>query len=619
MSTSEELAQGQILEKQGDLRGAENVFRRIVAGDSNSVEACYRLGMVCLKQGKFVDGAIFLKRTVELNPEFAEGWCNLGMALASSGELHSAEGMFRQAVFLNPNRPDFLRNLSSVLRELGRADEAHEILLSSLQLDPDNTKARYTLAVTFRNQGRSQEAIVHLRYAVRSSPDHVPSWILLSELLFESGNVDEAAHGFRTVTQIAPNSINGHNGLGIVLSSKKDFNGAIESFRKALLINPNSPITLSNLGNAQKWVGNFEDALLSFNASLTLDAANADTLVNLGSAYDLSGRYAEAAECYRNAIAHDPNHATAHHNLALFFLRTKAWEQGWSEFEWRWKCKEFTPRRLHQPLWNGCPLIGKRILIHSEQGIGDTIQFIRYAELVKGLGAYVIFECEPFLAPILSSCKSIDAIVARGTPLPNFDTYAPVMSLPRIMRSTPASVPKTVPYLDADPHRIETWKQKLPLGDGMNIGIIWQGNRKYLLNHQRSMPLESLLPLARLQGVRLVSLQKGCAHELAVSPFSVLDFGDLLDANGVAFMDTAAIMKCLDLVISVDSAPAHLAGALGVPIWVALAHQTDWRWMDEDNETVWYPSMRLFRQSAPGDWVGVIQRMVHQVRQIQAS
>ncbi|HWY88893.1 MAG TPA: hypothetical protein VNX28_19425, partial [Gemmataceae bacterium] len=282
--------------------------------------------------------------------------------------------------------------------------------------------------------------------------------------------------------------------------------------------------------------------------------------------------------------------------------------EAWTDYEFRRQKSDFVQSHQDRPCWDGAPLDGKTILLHPEQGLGDTIHFIRYAALVKQRGGNVVFECPAALARLLSGVAGIDQLVAAGTPPPPFDVQASLLSLPNIFATTLATVPAAVPYLRADAVLAEHWRNELAPLDGFRIGIAWQGNIQHAGDRYRSFPLRHLEPLARMAGVKLVSLQKGQGTEQLRGQFPILDLGDRLDAAG-AFLDTAAIMMNLDLVITVDSAVAHLAGALAVPVWVALSIAPDWRWLLERADSPWYPTMRLFRQQRFGDWNDVFERI----------
>jgi hypothetical protein len=309
-----------------------------------------------------------------------------------------------------------------------------------------------------------------------------------------------------------------------------------------------------------------------------------------------------------------PDYADAHLNRAVAWLLAGDWQRGWPEYQWRWRTKHLIPRRFPQPAWAGEPLTGKAILLHAEQGLGDTIQFVRYASLVKQHDATVIMECPKPLLALLEGCAGVDQLVGQGDDLPAFDVHAPLLSVPGILNTSLETIPARIPYLFARPLLLEQWRRTLIGLDGFKIGITWQGSPKFRGDCFRSIPLRCFAPLARIPGVRLISLQKGAgAEQLAEVQglFSVAELGSRLPD----FIDTAAVMKNLDLVITSDTGPAHLAGALGVPVWVALSFAPDWRWLLDRSDSPWYPTMRLFRQTELGHWPAVFEEIAGALRE----
>jgi hypothetical protein len=283
-------------------------------------------------------------------------------------------------------------------------------------------------------------------------------------------------------------------------------------------------------------------------------------------------------------------------------------ERGWAEYEWRWKTKDCPRRNFSQATWDGQPLDGKTILLHAEQGLGDVIQVVRYAALVKRRGGVVVVECPRPLLSLLANCEGIDRLVGRGEELPSFDVQASLLSLPGIFHTTLEDLPATIPYLFADPGLAQRWRQELDRIAGFKIGIAWQGSLQNRNDRDRSIPLDCFEPLARCSGVQLLSLQKGAGVEQlpeVTKRFPVTELGSRLED----FMDTAAVLANLDLVVTCDTAVAHLAGALGAAVWVAIPFVPDWRWLLDRSDSPWYPTTRLFRQESRGDWQGVFQRI----------
>jgi hypothetical protein len=310
-------------------------------------------------------------------------------------------------------------------------------------------------------------------------------------------------------------------------------------------------------------------------------------------------------------------YAEAHKNRGMNLLHLGDFEHGWREFEWRWRCKDFRKRAFRKPAWDGSSLRGQRILLYTEQGIGDTFHFIRYAPLLAERGAEVILECPGGLTALLKSCPGVKKVVAHGAPLPDFDCHAPLMSLPRLLGTTVETIPASVPYLSADKALIERWRRELSTVRAFKVGIGWQGNPQNGTDYRRSIPLEQFAILANIPGVQLFGLQKGYGtDQLAkvIGDFPIIDLSGRLDLGG--FQVTAAAICNMDLVITSCTARAHLAGALGTPTWVALCFASEWRWLRERSDSPWYPTIRLFRQPEPGDWDTVFEQIAHALREL---
>jgi hypothetical protein len=376
-------------------------------------------------------------------------------------------------------------------------------------------------------------------------------------------------------------------------------------------------MTFSTLGLAYMEQGEFSRGQACFEKALDLNPLYAEAHTNLGSSYKEAGRPAEAVACYDLALALQSESVTAHWNRSLALLQVGNYEHGWREYEWRWKRKETKPRPFKQPQWDGAPLDGRSILLHMEQGFGDMLQFIRYVPLVKLKGGSVVVAAPPPLVGLFGSCGA-EKVVPENQELPACDLHCPIMTVPGLLGTTVTTIPTNVPYLSAEPAKVEHWRQRLSGLSGVKIGIVWQGNPRHKLDRHRSFPLTLLEPLARINNVSLVSIQKGAGSEqvpLLRDRFAILDVGaDLTD-----FTDTGAIMRCLDLVVCCDTAVAHLAGALGVRVWVTLATVSDWRWLLGRDDSPWYPTMRLFRQERLGEWRPVFRQIAAAVDKIFAQ
>jgi hypothetical protein len=366
-----------------------------------------------------------------------------------------------------------------------------------------------------------------------------------------------------------------------------------------------------NLGNAQARLGRHEEAATSYRQAARLRPHYPEAHSNLGNALLEVGHVEEAARCYEEALRQDPEHPSAHWNRAWLRLLCGDFERGWEEYEWRWVTGNAAPRHFRQPVWDGSALWGATILLHAEQGLGDTVQFVRYAPWVKEAGGRVVVECQARLAPLVRTVAGVDEVVEAGSTLPPFDTHAGLLSLPRIFGTSVKTLPAEVPYFTLDATRIERWRARLAQAGGFKAGLVWAGSPTHKNEHSRSIRLSALAPLAAVSGVSLFSLQRGPqAAELASAPFPITN----LEEQNNDILDTAASLTHLDLVIAVDTMVAHLAGALARPVWTLLAYVPDFRWLLGRDDSPWYPTMRLFRQPRPGDWAAVIARVAEELR-----
>lgn len=359
----------------------------------------------------------------------------------------------------------------------------------------------------------------------------------------------------------------------------------------------------------------FELAAECFGAAAAIAPQCAKYHNNLGSALRALGRLAEAERAYEQALEIQPDYPLAEINRAVTWLLAGDYDRGWPAYEWRYKQPGTPPRSFSQPCWNGAPFPGRTLLVHAEQGLGDTIQFARFLPAARARGERVILECQPPLAYLLKDVAGADAVVPQGGTLPEFDLQLPLLSLPGALGIRLEDVAHAVPYLTIEAQAVHRWRAALRTADELLIGIAWQGNPKQRHDRWRSYPLNALLPLMQIPGVRLVSLQKGEGSEQLAAlgaASQIIDLGEHLD-SAAPFADTAAIMRAVDLVITPDTATAHLAGALCVPVWVPLAYAPDWRWLLGRTDSPWYPTMRLFRQRQPRTWQDVFARIASEV------
>ena len=436
--------------------------------------------------------------------------------------------------------------------------------------------------------------------------------------------LDDARGCYEQALRHRPDLAEAHHNLGNVLREQGHLDQAMASYDMALRFRPEYAKAHVNRGVALVAQGKFAEAIAGLRHGVELTPDSADAHTSLGAALCSQHNFEEALVHYERALQLDPNHAEAAWNRALMWLQHGDYAQGWPAYECRWRCKKVTPLPGYtQPRWDGSPLDGRTILLYGEQGLGDTLQFIRYAPLVKARGGRVILQCQNALLRLLTRTPGIDGLVGWGATPPPFDVWTPLLSLPNLFGTTLQTVPADVPYIFPDPDLVAHWRDSYRRVRGFRIGIAWQGSPRYAWDRHRSCPLEQFEPLARIPGVHLISLQKGLGSEQLRAlngRFPVLNLGELFDEASGPFMDTAAIVANLDLVICVDTALNHLAGAMNRPSWVALTFSSDWRWVLGQETSRWYPAVRLFRQTQTGDWAGVFRRLVAELpREIAAN
>jgi tetratricopeptide (TPR) repeat protein len=579
---------GNALSSIGRPEEAIEKFRTAAASMPDSPEIHYNMANACRDLGRLNDAVAEYRQALRLRPSHIKAYNNLGNVLREQGKLAEAVETYNAVLAIRPDYAQGRHNLGVTLLAQHRIDEAIVQFQEALRLKPDLVAARTSLGKALAEAGRPDEALPLLQSAQSQGKDNAETLLKLAEQFRRDGRYEEAIAAIRGVIEARADFATAHNDLGLVWFGKQEYQQAIECYRQAVQIKPDLAEAYNNLAIALFVIGDVEAGL----------------------------------DAVETALRIKPDLAVAHLNRAVAWLRMGRFEQGWHEFEWRRLCDAHRIAPLPAPLWDGSPLPDRCLLLHCEQGLGDTIQFIRYARHVKQRCGSVIVQCQPGLAPLLSPSPGVDRVIVRGESLPEYHVQSPLMSLPEILGTTSRTIPAEVPYLFADAALVETWRQQLASHAGFKIGIGWQGNPKYEGDRLRSIPLRHFSPLAQTPGVRLFSLQKGTGwNQIAevAAECPVVDLGPDFDMAGGTFMDTAAVMKNLDLVITSDTAVAHLAGALGVAVWVALGYSCDWRWMDAREDSPWYPTMRLFRQARLGDWNELFSRIAAELAAVVAG
>ena len=638
---------GVIHSERGNYNLAIKCIKEALQINAADYHAYYNLGNAFRLNGQSEEAIDSYQKVIHINPYFADAFQNLGIVFQSRGEVDEAIGCFQKVIQLNPDFSHAYINLANIFRDKAQFDEAMTFYHKAIELDPDNAGAYCYMGLILQNKGQLDEAIAFYHKAIELDPDILGAYCNLGVILQSKGQPDEAITWYQRAIKRTPNYADAYYNLGTVFQDKGEFDKAISCYQKAIQLNPRFYNAYSNLGNILRDKGQLDEAMTFYQKTIELNPSHAGAYCNIGlifqnrgqldqatnsyqkaiesnphmatafnnmgTAFQDKGQLDEAMTFYQRALQIDSNYAIAHFHVALLLLLTGDFKNGWQEYEWRWKTKDFGTRNFEQPLWDGSDITGRTILLYSEQGIGDTIQFIRYAPLVAQRGAKVIVECRKELKSLLQNVEGVNAIVAYGEQRRDFDLHCPLLTLPLIFDTTLEAIPVEIPYIKVNASSIQKWKDKVKNDSSqLKIGLVWAGAPGYKRDEKRSFSLEIFSPFAHLTGVTFYSLQKGKAAEQGKnSPegMKITDYTDEIQD----FLDTAAFVENLDLVISVDTAVAHLAGALGKPVWTLIPFAPDWRWLLNREDSPWYPTMRLFRQPSPGDWQSVINNVLKEI------
>jgi tetratricopeptide (TPR) repeat protein len=567
----------------------------------------------------YASAEYYLKQALVFYPRSAELHCNLGLVMQSMQKLDEACQYFTKAMQLDPALAHAHYNLGNALREKKELDAAIVSYQNAIRYDPECIEAYNNLGLVFFGKGQFDEAIAMYQKALQKTEKNADIYFNLGNALKEVKQYEQAIQCYRRAIELKPDFSEAYNNTGLVFQAKGELQEASQNYRKALDIAPGYAMAYYNLGTVFAKQQEINQAISCYEKALELNPDSAELLINLGVMFHDYHRLNEAVMSYRRAIELDSGDAKAHWCLANSLLLSGNFDEGWQEYEWRFKIKEFSQWKFSRPRWDGSPLQNSTILLYAEQGLGDTIQFIRYAPLVAQKGARVILECQRELISLLSGIDGVEEVVERGRILPDYDLQCSLLSLPLLFSTTIDMIPGIMPYLHANPQVILRWEETIHNDpSGLKVGLVWSGNPVYPEDRIRSCPVEFLLSLGKAKDTVFYSLQKGEAGKQAErlrDELEIIDYTEQLHD----FSDTAALIENLDLVISVDTSVAHLAGALGKQVWTLLPFSPDWRWMLNREDTPWYPSMRLFRQKSPGDWKSVINRIIEALLQLDKS
>jgi tetratricopeptide (TPR) repeat protein len=537
-------------------------------------------------------------------------------SLHRQGRVPTAETLYRAVLARNPDHPGALRQLGIARLQQGDFEDALRLIRRALDQDPDCCEARVNFGVALHALNRPAEALEHFEKAIALEPERADAHYNLGRALQLLKRAAEALECYRRVLALKPGYAEAHNNLGNVLLALSRPVEAVASFESALALRPDYADAHSNLGIAFHTLDRYDESLASYARALALRPDHADAHNNLGLALRDMNRHAEAIACFERAQAVQPDMVDAQVNESLARLALGDFDAGWKKYQWRRLTASFHRRKSPRPLWLGnWDLAGKTILLHGEQGLGDTLQFSRYVPLVARLGAQVILAVQRPLAPLLAGLAGVSILRAQGDAIPPYDCYCPLPSLPLAFGTTVDTIPAAVPYIGVPADRVAKWRPVTEAIRGPRIGLMWAGNLAHP-NRRRWIALRDLLPLTQMHDLHFVALQR----ELPEGDTPLLESARVptfLGERQADLADTAALIAGLDLVITVDTAIAHLAGALGKPVWVLLPFSADWRWLRHRGDSPWYPTARLFRQPALGDWASLVTQVEAALRQLK--
>jgi tetratricopeptide (TPR) repeat protein len=644
--------------RMGYLDRARAACEALLRIQPRNFDALHLLGILAAQSGDPRRAAELLGQAVRINPRHAGGYCNQGSVFRSLGQLDAALASYDRAISLDSRLADAHSNRAVVLNQTGRFEAALASTGKALAIRPDYVEAHLNRGHALKSLGRQEEALAAYSSAISLSPRYAEAYLDRGNLLLNLNRPTEAIDDYDRAIAIKPEYTQAHANRGVALQRVGRTDEALASFDRAIALDPENVdahynranalmrarryelalagydetirrrpdfyYAYSNRGNTLAELGRFDAALDSYDRALSISPDYAEGYSIRGNTLVQLGRVAEALASYAKSIALKPDYAGARYNKSLALLLSGDYGQGWADYEWRWKSETNTYfRNLRQAFpqrhWIGDENIaGKTILLHTEGGFGDSIQFCRYVPRVADLAARVVLQIQPQLLSLFGSLAGVAQLLPKGELLPEFDCVASLMSLPLAFKTTLADIPGGFPYLRANTDKVAFWREKLSERRRLRVGLVWSGGFRpdqpetWSVNSRRNVELAKMAPLRDLD-VDFFSLQKGepAESELREMLAHGRDALPIHDFTGLIsdFSDTAALLENLDLLISVDTAIAHLAGALGKPVWILNRFDTCWRWLETRSDSPWYPTVTLYRQSRPGDWDEVIERV----------
>jgi tetratricopeptide (TPR) repeat protein len=636
-----------------DFSRAVPLYERIIALEPAHAEAHYKRGNALKNLGQLHPALASYDAAVEHKPDFPYAWCNRGVVQQTLGSYDAALVSFDRAIQLAPtdavahsNRAALLQALSrweealasydrvlaldsqsaqiwfhrgGVLRELRQIEAALASFRQALQLKPDFAECHYNCGVLLERIQQPHAALASYDQAIQLNPGFHQAHYNRAGVLNGMKQLEAALAGYDRALAAKADYVEAHANRGVVLQGLKRWDEALASYDRAIALRSDYAECHFNRGTLLAIRMRWEEAVASFDRALATEPRSAKAFCERAGVFMQTGRLEAALDSYNQAVAIDPDLAEAQYNRALALLLNGDYARGWLAHEWRWRNAEklaMGHRSFTHPLWLGQdPIAGKRLLMYSEQGLGDALQFCRFAKSVADLGGIVFLEVQPALASLLQGLEGVSRVIVEGSPLPEFDYRCPLLSVPVALKTTLATIPGAAGYLRGDPDKVAEWRARLGEPSRPRVGLTWSGNPRQGNDHNRSFRLASWIEHLPRE-LDYVCLQKEIRpvdeELLAANPWIARFDSELRD-----FSDTAALCECVDLVISVCTSVAHVSGALGRPTWVLLSFNADWRWLVGRDDSPWYRSAKLYRQSAIGDWGGVFTRVAADLRRVR--
>lgn len=604
------------LHKKGFYEAAQEWYESALSIQPQNSHLLRLYGVSFFQLGDFEKAMKLYYYSIAVQPNNSDTWRHLGIVLKETGKYQEAIEAYQKSITYRRNNPEAFRNLGNVLADLNRNDEAVVAYQEALRLKPDYAEAYTNLGVIYEKQEKIDDAINTHNKALTFLPYFAPAHNNLGQALLRKGLFKTAIKSFRKAIKFNPNYAIGWSNLGIALSALNKVSDAEEALTKACILDVKSIPCKRNLAIFCQQIGQYDKALLIYEELVKLQPEKIDPYFNIADLYNAKGDYKLALDALRNGVLKKPKDSNAHLALSINLLKHGNYEEGFAEYEWR-RRNNYKNREYENSVeWQGEDLYGKTILLYPEQGLGDMIQFIRFAEVLHNMGAKVLVETYACLKKVFSlSFPHLTIFSPEVTTIHEFHYYSPLMSIPNKLKLSINQIP-TNAYLRPTSEKVEKWKSFLRKGT-LNIGIVWQGNPQGEIDRGRSIPLHFFKVLAKIKNVQLYSMQKNFGldqlDELA-EELNIIKLPEDFDAGEDAFIDTLALMNNLDLVITSDTSIAHIGGACGCPTWVVLKHNPDWRWGMSNIKSFWYDSIRLFRQKKIGDWSSVFSEISEAVK-----